>query len=113
MTVLESYGVLLVAIAIEVVATSALKASDSFTRWVPSAVTVVGYSVAFYLLSVTMRTLPVGIVYALWSGIGVVFISMVGWIWFRQQLDTAAIVGIALIVAGVAVVNLCSKSLEH
>lgn len=113
MTVLESYGVLLLAITIEVVATSALKASDSFARLLPSVVTVVGYSVAFYLLSVIVRTLPVGIVYALWSGIGVVFISLVGWIWFRQQLDFAAIVGIALIVAGVAVVNICSKSLWH
>jgi small multidrug resistance pump len=104
---------LLLAIAAEVVATSALKASESFTRLLPSLVVVVGYSAAFYLLSLTFRTLPVGVVYAIWSGVGIVMISAVGWIVFRQNLDAAALIGIALIIAGVAVINLMSKSAPH
>ena len=104
---------LLAAIAAEVVATSALKASDSFTRLGPSVIVVVGYSASFYLLSLTFRTMPVGVVYAIWSGVGIVLISLVGWIGFRQHLDAAALIGIALIVAGVAVINLLSKSVAH
>jgi small multidrug resistance pump len=104
---------LLLAIAAEVVATSALKASESFTRIGPSVIVVLGYGAAFYLLSLTFRTLPVGVVYAIWSGVGIVLISLVGWVAFRQHLDAAALVGIALIVAGVAVINLLSKSLPH
>jgi small multidrug resistance pump len=104
---------LLAAIAAEVVATSALKASESFTRLGPSLVVVVGYAAAFYLLSLTFRTMPVGVVYAIWSGVGIVLISLVGWIVFRQTLDAAAVTGIALILAGVAVINLLSKSVPH
>ena len=104
---------LLLAIAFEVVATFALKASDSFTRLGPSVIVVLGYGAAFYLLSLTLRTVPVGIVYAIWSGAGIVLISLVGWIAFRQHLDSAALIGIALIVAGVAVINLLSKSIPH
>ena len=104
---------LLLAIGFEVVATSALKASESFTRLGPSIIVVVGYAAAFYLLSLTLRTVPVGIVYAIWSGAGIVLISLVGWIAFRQHLDAAALIGIALILAGVAVINLLSKSIPH
>jgi small multidrug resistance pump len=104
---------LLLAIAAEVVATSALKASESFTRIGPSVIVVLGYGAAFYLLSLTFRTLPVGVVYAIWSGVGIVLISLVGWIAFRQNLDAPAVIGIALIVAGVVVINLLSKSLPH
>ena len=104
---------LLLAIGFEVVATSALKASESFTRLGPSIIVVVGYAAAFYLLSLTLRTIPVGIVYAIWSGAGIVLISLVGWIAFRQHLDAAALIGIALILAGVAVINLLSKSIPH
>jgi small multidrug resistance pump len=104
---------LLLAIAAEVVATSALKASESFTKLGPSMVVVLGYSAAFYLLSLTFRTMPVGVVYAIWSGVGIVLISLVGWIAFRQHLDAAALVGIGLIIAGVAVINLLSKSVPH
>lgn len=104
---------LLLAIAAEVVATSALKASESFTRIGPSVIVVLGYGAAFYLLSLTFRTMPVGVVYAIWSGVGIVLISLVGWVAFRQHLDAAALVGIALILAGVAVINLLSKSLPH
>lgn len=104
---------LLLAIAAEVVATSALKASGSFTKLGPSVIVVLGYGAAFYLLSLTLKTIPVGVAYAVWSGVGIVLISLVGWIGFRQHLDGAALLGIALIVAGVAVINLLSKSLPH
>ena len=104
---------LLVAIAFEVVGTSALKDTEGFTKLVPSLVAIAGYGAAFYFLSLTLKTMPVGVVYAIWSGVGVVLISLVGWVGFRQHLDAAALLGIALIVAGVAVINLLSKSLPH
>jgi small multidrug resistance pump len=104
---------LAVAIVLEVVATSALKASDGFTRLLPSVLVVVGYSAAFYLLSVTLRTMPVGVVYAVWSGVGVVLITLVGWLWFKQALDVPAFIGIGLIAAGVIVLNFFSKSVPH
>ncbi len=107
------YLYLLVAIASEVVATSALKASDGFTVLVPSFVTLAGYAVAFYLLSLTLRTIPVGIVYAIWSGLGIVLIAIVGWVRFRQALDWPAIAGLALILAGVLVINVFSRSVGH
>jgi small multidrug resistance pump len=102
-----------VAIVLEVVATSALKASDGFTRLLPSLLVVAGYSAAFYTLSLTLRTLPVGIVYAVWSGVGVVLITLVGWLWFKQELDVPAFIGIALISSGVIVLNFFSKSVVH
>ena len=108
-----SWVYLLLAIVAEVIATSALKQSDSFARLGRSLIVVLGYGAAFYLLSLTFRTMPVGVVYATWSGVGIVLISLVGWIAFRQQLDAAAVVGIALIVAGVAVINILSKSAAH
>ncbi len=104
---------LAIAIVSEVLATSALKASDGFTRLYPSAVVLVGYGLAFYFLSLTLRTIPVGIAYAVWSGVGVILISLVGWIIYGQRLDTAAVVGIALITAGVIVLNAFSKSVPH
>jgi small multidrug resistance pump len=102
-----------VAIVCEVIATSALKSSDGFTRPLPSAMVVAGYATAFYFLSLTLRTIPVGVAYAVWAGVGVVLISMVGWLMFDQELDTAAFVGIGLIAAGVVVLNLFSKSVAH
>lgn len=104
---------LVAAIVLEVVATSALKASDGFTRLLPSVVVVVGYSAAFYLLSLTLRSMPVGVVYAVWSGVGVVLITVVGWLVFEQELDLPAFIGIALISAGVVVLNFFSKSVMH
>ena len=83
------YAQLLIAIACEVVATSALKATEGFTRFWPAVVTVAGYGVAFYFLSLTLRTMPVGIVYAIWSGAGIVLIAAIGWIWFRQSARRA------------------------
>ncbi|MEN1956090.1 Qac family quaternary ammonium compound efflux SMR transporter [Luteimonas changyuni] len=106
---------LLLAIAIfaEVVATSALKSSEGFTKLVPSAVVVVGYGVAFYFLSLVLKSIPVGIAYAIWSGLGIVLVAAVAWIVHGQKLDVWAFVGMGLIVSGVAVLNLLSKTSAH
>ena len=104
---------LLIAIVAEVIATSALKASAEFTRLLPSIVVVAGYLTAFYFLSLTLRTLPVAIVYAMWSGIGIALIALVGWLFLKQSLDAAALIGIGLIVSGVLVLNVFSKSVSH
>lgn len=104
---------LLIAIVAEVIATSALKASAEFTRLVPSVVVVAGYLTAFYFLSLTLRTLPVAIVYAMWSGIGIALIALVGWLFLKQSLDAAALIGIGLIVSGVLVLNVFSKTVAH
>ena len=104
---------LLLAIVSEVVATSALKSSESFSRLWPSVPTVVGYGVAFYLLSLTLRELPVGIAYAIWSGVGIVLVSLAAVVLFGQKLDLPALIGMGLIVAGVIVINVCSKSVVH
>lgn len=105
--------ILIVAIGFEVVATSALKQTDGFTRLVPSLVAVTGYALAFYFLSLTLRTVPVGVMYAVWSGAGIVMITGVGWLVFRQSLDAPALIGIALIVAGVVIINLFSRTVAH
>lgn len=104
---------LAIAIAAEVVATSALKASDEFTRGMPALLTIVGYGIAFYCLSLTLRTIPVGIAYAVWSGAGIVAISLIGYFLFKQTLDAPALIGIGLIVAGVLVLNVFSESAAH
>ncbi|SFI29621.1 small multidrug resistance pump [Collimonas sp. OK307] len=104
---------LLIAIVAEVIATSALKASAEFTRLVPSIAVVTGYLTAFYFLSLTLRTMPVAIVYAMWSGIGIALIALVGWLFLKQSLDAAALIGIGLIVSGVLVLNVFSKSVAH
>lgn len=101
---------LAVAIVAEVAATSALKAAEGFTRLGPSLIVVAGYAVSFYFLSLTLRSIPVGIVYAIWSGIGIALITLVGWIVYHQSLDTPGLVGIGLIVAGVIVLNVFSRS---
>ncbi|MBN9243326.1 MAG: multidrug efflux SMR transporter [Mesorhizobium sp.] len=108
-----NYLYLLVAIVFEVLATTALKETQGFTRLVPSLATVVGYGLAFYFLSLPLRTMPVGIVYALWCGAGIILITAIGWLWFRQQLDLPALAGMALIMAGVVVINLFSKTVAH
>ncbi len=104
---------LAIAIVFEVVATSALRATDGFTRALPSLIAISGYALAFYFLSLTLRTMPVGVIYAIWSGAGIVLIAAVGWVMFRQTLDAPALIGIGLIITGVAVINLFSKSLPH
>ncbi len=102
-----------IAIIAEVIATSALNASAGFSRVWPALVTVAGYCIAFYCLSLTLRTIPVGVAYAVWSGVGVVLIALIGVFWFKQSLDLAAVLGMALIVAGVLVLNLFSKAAVH
>lgn len=98
------------AILAEVLATSALKAADGFTRPLPSLVVVLGYGIAFYLLSLTLKVVPVGIAYAIWSGVGTGLIALLGWLLFGQALDAAALLGLALIVAGVLVIQLGSAT---
>ena len=102
-----------IAIIAEVVATSALKAAAGFSRPGPTAVVSVGYGIAFYFLSLTLQTIPVGVTYAIWSGVGIVLITLVAWLVYGQSLDAAAIVGLCLIIAGVAVLNVFSKSVAH
>jgi small multidrug resistance pump len=101
------------AIVAEVIATSALKASDGFSHLWPSLIVITGYGIAFFCLSLTLRQMPLGIAYAVWSGAGTALIAMIGVVVYRQQLDMPAILGIGLIVAGVLVLNLFSKSSAH
>ncbi|ODT68119.1 MAG: hypothetical protein ABS75_21710 [Pelagibacterium sp. SCN 63-23] len=110
---MSNYVFLAIAIAAEVVATSALKASEGFSRLLPSIAVIIGYGVAFYCLSLTLRSIPVGITYAIWSGAGIVLVSLIGWALYGQKLDPWALVGIGLILAGVLVINLLSKSAAH
>jgi multidrug transporter EmrE-like cation transporter len=110
---MNKWAFLLVAIIAEVIATSSLKASDGFKKLWPSLLAIVGYSLSFYFLSLTLREIPVGVVYAIWSGVGIVLITMIAWIIYHQHLDLPAIIGMALIVAGVLVLNLFSKSVQH
>ncbi|WP_110019581.1 SMR family transporter [Plasticicumulans acidivorans] len=107
------YLYLTIAIVAEVIATSALKASDEFSRLWPSVLVVIGYGIAFYFLTLTLRTLPVGIAYAIWSGLGIVLVSTIGWLLFGQRLDLPAILGMGLIIAGVAVINVFSRVAAH
>ncbi|MGO4287204.1 SMR family transporter [Bosea sp. UNC402CLCol] len=108
-----SYLYLAIAIVSEVIGTSALKASNEFTRLLPSLITVAAFFCAFYFLSLCLRTIPVGIAYAIWSGVGIVLISLIALVLFDQKLDLPALGGMALIVAGVMVINLFSKSAAH
>jgi len=103
-----SYLYLVIAIVAEVIGTSALKATEGFTRPLPSLVVVVGYAAAFYFLSLTLKVIPVGIAYAIWSGVGVALITLIGWVLFKQRLDAPALAGLALIVAGVVVIQVFS-----
>jgi small multidrug resistance pump len=100
------------AIVAEVIGTSALKASDGFTRLWPSVIVVVGYACAFWLLALTLRSIPVGVAYAIWAGLGIVLIALVGVVLFGQKLDAPAIIGMGLIVAGVVVMNVFSGTLK-
>ncbi len=113
MTLMTAYAYLAVAIVSEVIATTALKASDGFTQFWPSVVTVIGYAIAFYCLALTLRVIPTGVAYAIWSGVGIVLISVVGWLAFKQSLDLPAILGMGLIVAGVVVINVFSSTVHH
>ncbi|MGB3875466.1 DMT family transporter [Shinella zoogloeoides] len=113
MNITAVYAVLVAAIVFEVLGTSAMQAAQHFSRLGPTLVMVVCYAVAFYFLSWSLRYVPVGIAYAIWSGLGIVLISLVGYFAFGQKLDFAAIAGLGLIIAGVLVLNLFSKSTFH
>lgn len=107
------YMLLSLAIIAEVIATTALAKSASFTKLMPSIVAIVGYAAAFYFLSFPMRVMPTGIVYAIWSGLGIVLISGIAWVRYRQVLDAPAMLGLAFIMIGVVIINVFSKSSQH
>lgn len=113
MTLMQAYAYLGIAIVAEVIATTALKASDGFSQLWPSVVTASGYAVAFYCLALTLRVIPTGVAYAIWSGVGIVLISVAGWVVFKQRLDMPAMIGMGLIIAGVVVINVFSSSVRH
>jgi small multidrug resistance pump len=108
-----SYVYLAIAILAEVIATSSLKAAEGFTVLVPSIITVALYGVAFYFLSLTLKTMPVGVAYAIWSGLGIVAVSVIALVLYKQVLDVPAMLGMGLIVAGVLVINLFSRTAGH
>ena len=108
-----TYLFLAIAIIAEVAATSALKASEEFTRLVPSIIVVVGYGVAFYFMTLVLRVIPIGITYAVWSGIGIVLVAVVGFFLYKQTPDIPAILGMSLIISGVIVIHFFSKSISH
>lgn len=110
---MTTYLYLLTAVVFETIGTSALQASEQFTRPRPVIITLACYGITFYFLSLALRGMPVGVAYAIWSGLGIVLIALIGLIWFGQKLDTPALVGLGLIVAGVAVINLFSKTVAH
>lgn len=110
---MNAYAYLGGAIALEVIGTTAMKSSEGFTRLAPSVICVIAYCLSFYLLSQTLKTVPTGIAYAIWSGVGIVLISTIAWLFHGQKLDAGAIVGMAMIIGGVVVINLFSKSLAH
>ncbi|GIK50840.1 MAG: multidrug efflux SMR transporter [Hyphomonadaceae bacterium] len=113
MTLQAHYLYLALAIVLEVIGTAFLKQSNGFRELAPSLVTAASYAGAFYLLSLALKTMPVGVAYAIWSGAGIVLITLVGWIAFRQSLDAPALFGIGLILAGVVVINTMSRSVAH
>ncbi|MCX8729351.1 QacE family quaternary ammonium compound efflux SMR transporter [Gilliamella sp. B2969] len=110
---MNAYFLLFLAIICEVIATSSLKLSNGFTNLTYLVITIVGYSASFYLLSLALKTIPVGIAYAIWSGIGIVFISLIAWIFMKQTLDLAALIGMGFIMFGVVIINLFSKVAAH
>jgi len=110
---MKNFLFLFTAIVSETLATSMLKESEQFTRLWPSVLTVVGYGLSFYMLSLVLKTMPVGIVYAIWSALGIVLVTLMGTIFFHQKPDLPAILGMALIVAGVVILNLFSKMSVH
>ncbi|TCU32454.1 SMR family transporter [Rhizobium azibense] len=107
------YALLFAAIVLEVIGTTALQLSQQLTRFWPSLLLVVCYTAAFYVLSLTLKVIPVGIAYAIWSALGIVLISVVGFVYFKQRLDLPAVIGLGLIITGVLVVNIFSKSISH
>lgn len=110
---MNTYLALGIAIVSEVIATTALKSSDSFSRLVPSLIAIAGYGAALYFLTLTMKGIPTGVTYAIWSGLGIVLISITSYFFHGQKIDLAGMLGMGLIIAGVVVLNLFSKSTMH
>jgi small multidrug resistance pump len=108
-----AYLYLAIAIIAEVTATSALKASEEFTKLIPSTIVVVGFLVALYFMTLVLRSIPVGITYAIWSGLGIVLVGIVSFILYKEIPDTPAIIGMGLIILGVVVINVFSKTISH
>jgi small multidrug resistance pump len=108
-----TYLFLAIAIIAEVAATSALKASEEFTRLIPSLIVIVGYGVAFYFMTLVLRVIPIGITYAIWSGVGIVLVAIVGLLFYKQVPDVPAVIGMCLIVSGVVVIHVFSKNINH
>ena len=109
----KAYSFLIAAVLMETIGTSALQASQQFTRLWPSVIVVVAYAISFYLLGMTLKYLPVGITYAIWSGFGIVFIAIIGYLVFDQKLDLPAVFGMGLIIVGILVIHLFSKTMSH
>ncbi|MFQ3230506.1 DMT family transporter [Reinekea sp.] len=107
------YWYLAVAIGAEVIATLALKASDGFSHAVPSTMCAIGYAIAFYFLSLVLKTVPVGVAYAIWAGMGIVLIASISAVLYKQIPDLAAVIGMFLIITGVIVINVFSKTVSH
>ncbi len=107
------YVYLAIAILTETVATSAIQASQQFTRIGPSLIVVIGYAASFYFMALTLKVMPIGIVYALWSGVGIVLIAAIGYVVFNQKLDAPAVIGIVLIIVGIVVIQLFSTTKTH
>ena len=102
-----------IAIVAEVMATTALKSAEGFTKLVPSIIVIAGYGTAFFFLSITLKSIPVGIAYAIWSGVGIILITIIAYFVYKQSLDVPAVIGILFIIAGVLVINVFSKSIAH
>ena len=109
----NAYLYLILAVLAETIGTTALQASQQFTRLAPTLVVVVGYAISFWLLGLTLKYMPVGIVYAIWSGLGIVFIAAIGFLAFGQRLDLPALIGLALILGGITVIHLFSRTSPH
>ena len=107
------YVYLAISIIAEVIATSSLKSSEGFTKLIPSVIVVLGYGVAFHFLSLTLKTIPIGVAYAIWAGAGVTLVAVVGWLLFGQKLDAPAVIGMGLIITGVVVLQVFSKAAGH
>lgn len=109
----QAYFFLLIAVIAETIGTTALQASHQFTRLWPSVIVVIGYGLAFYFMAITLRYMPVGIVYAMWSGLGIVLIALIGFVVFGQHLDLPAVLGLGMIISGILIIHLFSKSAGH
>jgi small multidrug resistance pump len=104
---------LTLAIVSEVIATSSLKTVDGFTNWTPSLVVIIGYAFSFYFLSLSLNSIPLGVAYAIWSGVGIALVSLIGWIFYHQSLNLSAFIGITFIISGVLILILFSKVVTH